>query len=98
MTNFISLLFAWNDWLVLPVLAAAALVLHLRRRKLSTLVLVAGLLMFLAGRVLLMVYSQSPLHPGYIVGLVGSSFGFLAASVGGVWFLRKDYILPSKQA
>lgn len=98
MADFANVLFVWNDWVVFPVLALAALVLHIRRRKHSTLLLFVGLLVLLVGRVLLLAYSHSPLHVGYIIGLVVSSVGLVAAAAGAVWFMRKDYVVSTKQA
>jgi len=98
MSDFTHVLFAWNDWVVFPVLAVVALVLHIRRRKHSTLLLFVGLFVLLVGRVLLVAYFQSPLHLGYLIGLVVSSVGLVASIAGAVWFLRKDYVVPSKQA
>lgn len=98
MADFTNVLFAWNDWVVFPVFTLVALVVHIRRRKRSTLLLSAGLLVLLVGRFLITDHSQSPLHFAYIVGLIISSVGLVAAVVGAVWFLRKDYVAPSKQA
>lgn len=98
MTEFTNVLFAWNDWIVFPVLALAAIVVHIRRRKRSTLLLSAGFLALIVGKVLTTAYSHSPLHLAYITGLIIGSVGLAASVVGALWFLRKDYVVSSKQA
>jgi hypothetical protein len=98
MEEFKEFLFAWNEWVVLPILTLVGLVLHTRWRKSSTLVLCVGMLMLLGGGVLTKVYSQSPLHIGYIIGLIIGVVGLLASMVGAIWFYRKDYVTSSNQA
>jgi hypothetical protein len=91
-------LFGWNDWVVFPAFTVAALVLHLRRRRSSTLLLFVGLAVLLAGRAMLTTFSQTPLHPWYVTGLVMSTVGFVAALAGAVWFWRKDFHVSSNRA
>jgi len=96
--DFGNALNAWNDWVVFPAIAIAALILHVRRRKSSTLLLVAGLAVLIVGRAILTMFSQTPLHPWYIVGLVAYTLGFVAAVAGAVWFWRKDFHASSNRA
>jgi hypothetical protein len=98
MTEFTKLIFAWNDWVVFPVFTLVALVLHIRRRRHSTRLLFVGLVVLIVGQVLLGSFAKTPLHIGYIIGLGTYSLGLVAAIVGVVWFLRKDYAVSSKQA
>jgi len=96
--DFANALFLWNDWIVFPAFTVAALILHLRRRKPSTLLLFVGMVVLLAGRAMVAVFSQAPLHPWYIAGLVVGTVGFVAALSGAVWFWRRDSHVSSNRA
>lgn len=90
MADFTNFIFIWNDWIVLPAFTLVALMLHIRRRKFSTLLLFVGLVAYISGNALRAIFHQTLLHPGYVAGLVITLIGLVAWVVGAVWFLRKD--------
>jgi hypothetical protein len=96
MDHFASILFAWNDWVIFPILIVAAFILHIRQRKISTLTIALGLGAVLCGHALTMSYSKTPLHIVYVVGLVIGTLGLVVSVTSAVWFLRKDYVSPAK--
>jgi hypothetical protein len=88
-------LFAWNDWIVLPILTLVSLVLYFRCPKVSTLWLSLGMTVLLASSILKAVYPH-PQSFGYLIGMVFGIFGLVASIFGAIWFFRKDYSKKAK--
>lgn len=85
--DYIDLL---NTWVVFPGMLLAALILHLRRRKRSTLLLSVGLFLLVLGQVGDSLGPASVLHPLRIAAITTYAIGGLIAAIGFGWFLRAD--------
>ena len=96
-TELAAYLYAWNDWIVFPVLAFVTLWLHLRRRKTSTLVLLLGFVLMSIGKLMVVAFGDNPSHPLFLVGPATGVLGIVLAVAGFVWFVRKDNVAKSVQ-
>jgi len=90
MSHFADYIQFWNDWIVFPGMLLAALILHLRRRKRSTLLLSVGLGLLLLGQVGDSFGPVSVLHPLRIAAMSVYVIGILIAIIGFGWFLKAD--------
>lgn len=82
--------YLWNDWVVFPGMLIAALILHSRRRKRSTLLLSVGLALLVLGKVGNELGPEYILHPLRITAMSVYVIGLLSAVIGFGWFLRKN--------
>ena len=91
MEEFKELLFAWNHWIVLPILTLVTFILHFRCRKNSTLWLSLGMLALLVSSILKVAYPYQ-LSYGYFISIALGISGLVASIFGAIWFFRKDYV------
>jgi ABC-type proline/glycine betaine transport system permease subunit len=89
MTALAEYLFAWNDWIVMPVLLIVSVVSLARLRKASLAVLTLGLFIYCAAAILRTFY-PNPLNLVHGATLIAQSVGFLLGVAGFAWFWLKS--------
>ncbi len=97
LTEFSTYLYAWNDWIIFPAMSLVALIVHIRLRKTSTLLIFVASVLIIMGNLMTFLYSDNPLHPVYVAGM---AFGFLGAVLllaGIVLYARKDYVAKPRK-
>lgn len=82
-------LYAWNDWVVMPVLLVSAIYAFIRLRRPSMLLVAFGALLYVASCALQIFY-PSPLSFAYNAALVSQYLGLLLGLAGFVWFWQRD--------
>ncbi len=97
MNQLANYVYAWNDWVVMPILLLAAIYAFIRFRKPSTLVFAFGVVLYIASS-LAQIFYPSPLNLIHSAALVSQFLGLLVGLGGFAWFWRKDRNAKSMQA
>jgi len=90
MGDIAKYLFAWNDWVVMPIVLVVAIYAFVRLRRPSLLVFAFGASLYVGSSVLQLFYHPSPSHFAYNAALVSQYLGMVIALAALVWFWRGD--------
>ena len=97
MSGLAQYLYAWNDWLVMPILLVVAVFAFLRPRRSSLLLVMFRISLCIAFFVL---QALEPLPPNLALRhvLVMQYLGLLVGLLGFVWFWQQDRHARSMQS
>lgn len=93
--------FAWYlsffmDWVLGPILFVIAIMLHMKFRKLYTLLMAIGVGLLIIAQVIGL-YKLAPLHPANLIALGLEFVGLVVGIYGFFQYIRKHY-LPLKNS
>jgi len=89
MDELAKYLYAWNDWVVMPILLVGAIYAFIRLRRPSILLFAFGALLYIVSCGLQIFY-PSPFSFAHNAALVSQYLGLLAGLGGFAWFWQKD--------
>ena len=97
MSGLAQYLYAWNDWLVMPILLVVAVFAFIRSRRPSLLLVMFGASLYVASSVL---QGLDPSPPNFTLNpaLIAQYLGLLVGLGGLVWFWQKDRHRKSTQS
>jgi len=90
MGDIAKYLFAWNDWVVMPIVLVVAIRAFVRLRRPSLLLFAFGASLYIASSALQLYYQPSPSHLAYNAALISQYLGLLTGLVAFVWFWHRD--------
>ncbi len=82
-------LYAWNDWVVYPVIALVAVYFYARLRRISTLLMACGAVLYVGSEIFQNVH-HSRIDVLYGVSLGTQGIGLLVGLGGFVWYWREE--------
>jgi hypothetical protein len=89
--------FAWNDWVVMPVLLIVAIIWSVKLKKLSLALLAAGV-GICVGAVVVRLFYTNPLNLVHGASLIAQELGLLLSFAAFAWFWFRDRSRQSMQS